>query len=108
MSELDQDFFDYLEAMAPFGEVNPSPLLKLKQVNFVTRPTLFGQNAKHLRGALTDAGGGMREFLAWQMGPQFGSDARPGINFDLVVRPQLNYWRGEAKPQLIFVDGRSA
>ena len=107
ITELDQEFFDYLAAMGPFGEANPSPLLRIKQASFATRPNLFGQGGKHIRGAITDPGGGMREFLAWQAADKFGSQARTGCQFDLVVQPQLNYWRGNAKPQLVFMDGQA-
>jgi single-stranded-DNA-specific exonuclease len=107
LAELDEDFFHHLEAMAPFGTANPEPVLQLRQATFVTRPRLFGRDGDHLRGAVTDVGGGMRELLAWRAKDRLADFAIGGGKFDLLVRPQAGHWRGEMTPQLIFVDGKS-
>ncbi len=107
ISELDADFFAQLEVMGPFGIANPEPLLKIGAANFVQKPRLFGVNGDHLRGPLTDAGGGMRELLAWKVRRQFADFSATGARFDVLVRPQAGRWRGELQPRLVFVDGRA-
>jgi single-stranded-DNA-specific exonuclease len=107
VAELDGDFFCLLSKMEPFGIANPEPVLRIATSQFISRPKLFGKDGDHLRGALTDAGGGMRELLAWRAKEQFPALSHAGGRFDFLVRPQAGYWRGELQPRLIFVDGKS-
>ena len=107
IAELDADFFSSLENMAPFGIGNPEPVLRVTTATFVSRPRLFGKTGDHLRGALTDAGGGMREFLAWRAKEHVESFCSAGSRFDLLVKPQAGRWRGELQPRLVFVDGKT-
>lgn len=107
IAELDADFFAALESMAPFGIGNPEPVLRVATATFVSRPRLFGKTGDHLRGALTDAGGGMREFLAWRAKEHVESFCSAGSRFDLLVKPQAGRWRGELQPRLVFVDGKT-
>ena len=107
VGELDADFFAALATMAPFGLGNPEPVLHLSAVSFLSRPRLFGKDGDHLRGALTDARGGMREFLAWRGRDRFATFATAGGRFDVLVRPEASRWRGELQPRLVFVDGRT-
>ena len=107
IAELDAEFFSQLEAMAPFGIGNPEPVLRLAHASFVSRPKLFGKDGGHLRGALTDVGGGMREFLAWRAKDHLATFSAGGSRFDLLVKPQAGRWRGELQPRLVFVDGKS-
>ncbi len=107
VAELDADFFTQLERLGPFGIGNPEPVLHLRGVAPVARPRLFGRDGDHLKMAITDAGGGMRELLAWKAKTSFAAFATPGTRFDLLVRPEANRWRGELQPRLVLVDGRS-
>lgn len=107
IAELDADFFNALDNMAPFGIGNPEPVLRVATASFISRPRLFGKTGDHLRGALTDAGGGMREFLAWRAKEQAESFSLAGTRFDLLVKPQAGRWRGELQPRLVFVDGKT-
>jgi len=108
VAELDADFFTALDAMAPYGIANPEPVLLLSGASFIAKPRLFGANGDHVRAAITDVGGGMREFLAWRAKDQFAAFSAPAQRFDLLVRPQASRFRGEAQQRLVFVDGRSA
>ena len=47
----------------------------------------------------------MRQLLAWKMGEKLPAFLQPGAHFDLVVRPERNWYRGEIYPQIVFVDG---
>ncbi len=106
--ELDGEFFRYLQAMAPFGMANPEPVLRLRELSFITRPRLFGRDGDHLKGPVTDPGGGMRELLAWRARKQFVDFSAAGLRFDALVRPEASMFRGELKPRLVFLDGSSA
>lgn len=108
VAELDRDFFDRLEAMGPFGTGNREPLLLLASAALAGRPRLFGRDGEHLRAPLTDSGGGMRELLAWKAKALYAGISAPGCRFDLLVRPEINRWRGELAHRLVFVDGRAA
>jgi len=103
--ELDGEFFEILAAMAPFGIANPEPVLRLAAITFLARPKLFGKDGDHLKGAVTDAGGGTRELLAWRARKQFIDFCGLGSQFDCLVRPEASQWRGEVSPRLVFVDG---
>jgi single-stranded-DNA-specific exonuclease len=105
--ELDGDFFIQLEALGPFGIANPEPILCVVGSTFISRPKLFGKDGDHVRGALTDAGGGMREILAWRAKELFPALSATGNRFDLLVRPQAGYWRGTLQPRLVYVDGKT-
>jgi single-stranded DNA-specific DHH superfamily exonuclease len=108
VEELDSDFFTTLASLGPFGNGNPEPLLHLTAVSFAARPQLFGRDGNHVRGALTSRSGGMRELLAWKAKDRLGSLVTSGAKFDLLVRPEISRWRGEAQHRLVFVDGRSS
>jgi single-stranded-DNA-specific exonuclease len=108
VADLDQDFFVQLEAMAPFGVGNAEPVVRVQGAAFVSRPKPFGRDGDHLRGALTDGGGGMREFLAWRAGKRIDALSAGGVRFNLLVRPEAGRWRGELQPRLVFVDGATA
>ncbi len=107
LGELDDDFYNQLEAMAPFGIGNPEPLLQLTSAAFLGRPRLFGKEGDHLRGILTDAGGGARELMVWKARKQFTDFSEAGARFDLLVRPQAGRFRGQMQPRLVFVDGKA-
>jgi len=108
LAELDSDFFQHFEAMGPFGNGNREPVLRLAAASFAGRPKLFGKEGEHLKGPLTDAGGGMKELLAWRGKAIFGEVAAPGRRLDLLVRPEVHHWQGSSQLRLVFVDGRTA
>jgi single-stranded-DNA-specific exonuclease len=105
IADLDEKFFADLEGLAPFGQGNPEPVLLVKGARFVGRPQFFGKTGDHLRGPLTDDGGGMHQLLAWKAKAQWGALSTPGLAIDALVRPQVDHWRGRARHQLVFVDG---
>ena len=108
VAELDDDFFKHFEAMGPFGTGNREPVLRLASASFAGRPRLFGKEGEHLKGPLTDAGGGMKELLAWRGKAIFGDVSGPGRRLDLLVRPEVHRWQGASQIRLVFVDGRPA
>ncbi len=107
IEELDAGFIAALASLEPYGIGNPAPVLRLDGVHFVSRPELFGRQGNHLRGALSDHCGGMRPFLAWRGQRHFEHFCLPHQRFDMLVRPELDRWRGETRMRLVFVDGKS-
>ena len=106
--ELDSDFYAILETLGPFGAANPEPVFHLPGVSFVTRPEVFGRGGDHLRGAVTDPGGGMKQIFCWRSRDRIEALQRPGSRFEILVKPEINHWRGEAQQRLVLIDGRSA
>ncbi len=107
VSHLNSHFYDELKLLEPFGQQNPEPTLRVNNISFVTKPNLFGKTGEHMRGAITDPQGGIQQLLAWRAKEHYTEFSRPGSNFNLIIKPQLNHWRGEFIPQLLYVDGES-
>ena len=108
LSDLDSEFLKYFEAIGPFGMGNREPVLRLANAAFAVRPKLIGKNGEHLKGPLTDTGGGMKELFVWRGKAIFGDVAAPGRRLDLLVRPEIHHWQGASEMRLVFVDGRPA
>lgn len=104
IGDLGADFYADLERLAPFGQGNPEPLLRVNGVRFVTKPTFFGKQFAHLRGALTDDGGGMQNLLAWKAKTNFPHLVNAS-SFEALVRPQVDWFRGNPQHRLVLVDG---
>ncbi|TVR42688.1 MAG: single-stranded-DNA-specific exonuclease RecJ [Planctomycetota bacterium] len=105
--DLTPEFYADLLRLGPFGQGNPEPLLRLQGARFLTNPQFFGRSSAHLRGALTDDGGGMQNFLVWK-----AVQILPGVDrhsrLDVLVRPQIDWFRGNAQHRLVMVDGGAA
>lgn len=108
VAELDGDFFGHLAAMGPFGTGNREPVLRLRAACLAARPRLFGKDGEHLRGAVTDAGGGMKELLAWRGRDLFPRLVQPGASLDLLVRPEVSRWQGAEQHRLVYIDIQAA
>jgi single-stranded-DNA-specific exonuclease len=106
IGDLNGDFFADLQRLGPFGHGNPEPTLLIERACINGKPNCFGKKGDHLRAALTDPHGGMRQLLAWNLGERLNAFLQPNAAFDLIVRPERNWYRGELYPQLVLVDGR--
>ncbi|MDA3961766.1 MAG: single-stranded-DNA-specific exonuclease RecJ [Planctomycetota bacterium] len=106
IGDLDSSFYADLQRIEPFGNSNPEPVLCIDDVRLI-RPQLFGRNGDHVRGSVTDAGGGLQPFYHWRGKDSLTDATQPGCTLEFLVRPQLNRWRGELQPRLVFVDGRA-
>ncbi len=107
IADVDASFFEQFQRLAPFGALNPQPVIRIKNSKFVTTPRSFGKAANHLRGAITNGNGGMQEWLAWNCKEQMHALCQNGNAFDMLLSPEINVWQGQAKPRLLFVDGKS-
>ncbi len=106
LCELDDHFLSSFEAMGPFGMGNREPVVRLNAASFAGRPRLFGKDGDHIKGPVTDAGGSMKEMLAWRCKALFSDFAAPGARLDLLVRPEINRWQGSSQLRLVYVDGQ--
>ena len=104
VNEISPNFYQELQRMGPFGQGNPEPLIRITGARFVSSPKFFGKNFNHLRAALTDDQGGMQDFLAWRAKDDF-EHLISAPKLDLLLRPQVEYFRGNAQHRLVLVDG---
>ncbi len=107
VADLDAGLFADIARLEPFGIGNPSPVVRVDGARFITRPELFGRGGDHLRGALSDAHGGMCQFLAWRAKRHYEAFSQPRGSFDLLVRPEINRWRGNDQYRLVYIDGKT-
>lgn len=99
LRDLDDQFFQELELLQPFGHSNPSPVFRFPKVHCV-RISPAGRN--HSRGILTDDSGGQMPFIAFGRRPE----DFPGQTWCAVGTPAINRFRGESTPQLQITDVR--
>ena len=101
LSELTLDFLQNFRLMEPFGQKNSEPVFLCKRV----MPRLPGRlmKEKHLRVMLTQDGASME--ARWFNAPLQNLPKPP---WDVAMRVQRNYWRGEEQWQLTLDAVRSA
>jgi len=101
LSELSLDFFQNFRLMEPFGQRNSEPIFLCKSVT----PRLPGRlmKEKHLRIILSQDGASME--ARWFNAPLQNLPEPP---WDVAMRVQRNYWRGEEQWQLTLDAVRSA
>lgn len=94
LAEIDGDLISQFEMLAPFGSMNPEPVLYAKQVQ-VSSLSVAGN--RHLR--MRVSGDGVSRNSIW-----FGkSDLMGRISeplHDIIFTPQLNKWNGSSSIQL--------
>ena len=101
LSELTLDFLQNFRLMEPFGQKNSEPVFLCKRI----MPRLPGRlmKEKHLRVMLTQDGASME--ARWFNAPLQNLPKPP---WDVAMRVQRNYWRGEEQWQLTLDAVRSA
>ncbi len=95
--ELDEEFFNYLELLSPFGHSNTQPVFRINQLETVRKN---GIGKKHCRGILRDRHNEIMDFIAFNR----PVDSFPRNDFDIIAIPQMNEYGYERKPQLQIVD----
>ncbi|MBE6399719.1 MAG: single-stranded-DNA-specific exonuclease RecJ [Lentisphaerae bacterium] len=99
LSEMDSEFFRWLEKLSPFGHSNQKPVYRFNDLK-VVRCNPIGGGA-HTRGVMINRTGQI-EFIAFN---------RPASDFygrvlDVLATPQLNRRNPDAPPQLNIIDIR--
>jgi single-stranded-DNA-specific exonuclease len=86
-----------LAMLEPFGEGNPEPALATRKLRVMAMRAV-GQDGKHLRLDVKD--GRVLPAIAFRLG-HMAKSLRVGDSIDLVYRPTLNVWQGQASLQLV-------
>ena len=96
-SELTDQFFEELTLLGPFGEGNPEPVFLSSNVKPERVSTVKGG---HSKGTVVDDSGRRMPFIAFGFLPE----NFPRAPWYIAYTPQLNIFRGEARPQLRLLD----
>jgi len=101
LNHLDDEFFNYLTKLAPFGHGNPKPVYRFNSLE-VGKCYLIGK--RHTRGEFSNRRGCKMEFIAFNHMPEEFA----GQEFDVLATPQLNNYYNVERPQLNIVAIRRA
>ena len=97
MHELDVPTVLKLNALAPFGRGNRTPMLRLVNATVQEPPKQMGSQGKHLQMRLRQetADGGRRMMRAvWWRGAEHAPSLAPGMRLDVAIEPKINEWNG--------------
>jgi single-stranded-DNA-specific exonuclease len=102
--ELRLDLAEALERLEPLGEGNPEPLFLLRNAGVEDVRTL-GREERHVRFRIRAPGTAAAgvEAVAFGFGPWVDGLCERGP-FDLVVRPEVDRFRGRAELQVVVAD----
>jgi single-stranded-DNA-specific exonuclease len=102
LNEVTYDFLSQLEGLAPFGHMNPEPVICVRNVQ-ISSPSIVGN--KHLR--MRVLGNGVSCNSIW-FNKGHVIDALSGSSMDIAFTPQINYWNGASSIQLKMKDMATA
>jgi len=98
LNEINYELISQVEMLSPFGNMNPEPILCVKNVD-VTSATTVGTN--HLKMRLSD--NGTSHDSIWFGKGQF-SNTLSKSRVDIAFSPQVNNWNGMKNIQLMMKD----
>ncbi len=98
LKEIDYNLISQIEMLAPFGNMNPEPVLCAKGIK-ISFPATVGNNHLKMRAS----GDRARYDTIWFNGGHF-SDLLSGSTVDIVFTPQINRWNGKSSIQLKMKD----
>jgi single-stranded-DNA-specific exonuclease len=101
ISEINDDFFEDMAKLEPFGHSNIQPAFKLSNL-FVPYKTLAGQC--HTRGYVRDNNNNSIAFIAFNLMPE----SLPPQPWNILAVPQLNQYNNRISHQLRIVDIKSS
>jgi single-stranded-DNA-specific exonuclease len=96
LGEVDERLAAELAGLAPFGQGNEAPRLLCRGVR-VSQSRRVGEEGRHLKLELEDAGGQRRGAIAFGQGP---ADPGVGAAIDIAFEPSVNEWRGQRRVEL--------
>ena len=100
LAELDLKWYNDLGKLAPFGQGNPRPVIKLADVEIKTVKPVG--NKEHLKFTIYDD---VHEFDAiFFSGANHFIYLTPNTKFDILAEVELNEWNGHKKLQLRIID----
>ena len=99
LDEINLEFAESLEALAPFGAGNPSLTFATHKVSLRSAATI-GKNREHLRITVEDENGNIQSVLWWGGA---GSDLpEEGSKFDIAYSMRASTFRGDKQVSLQF------
>ncbi|MEA1970227.1 MAG: single-stranded-DNA-specific exonuclease RecJ [Thermodesulfobacteriota bacterium] len=98
LNEIDYNLISQIEMLAPFGNMNPEPVLCAKNIKISSSATV-GNNHLKMRAS----GDNARYDTIWFNGGHF-SDLLSGSTVDIAFTPQTNHWNGKSSIQLKMKD----
>ncbi|MFA6017822.1 MAG: single-stranded-DNA-specific exonuclease RecJ [Patescibacteria group bacterium] len=101
-SAMTLDLLESLEACAPFGEGNRSPVFAVRGETVMTVETM-GTTASHLRLTVLDEEGVARKFVGFGLGNR-AKEFSVGTRVDIAYEPGINVWNGRREVQCKIVD----
>lgn len=104
LSEMNWETMESLELFKPYGQGNSQPKFLVKSCKLVAANTV-GQNGNHIKGALGDGRGTVRNFIGFSMKEKI-EGISPGELLDVVCEPAINEWNGNREIQLKLIDLR--
>jgi len=98
LSDITHDLISQIDQLAPFGSLNPEPILCVRNVS-ITSPSIVGNN--HLKMRINE--NGVFRNSIWFSKGQFLKDLSAAV-LDIVFTPQINTWNGSSDIQLKMKD----
>lgn len=102
--ELDSDFIQQINRLAPFGECNPNPIFSISNLNLKQFKTM-GSNNNHLKIFLSDSNDNLLEAVWWQ---RSSLDVQLDEAINVAFIPEINTFADRTRIQLIVKDIQSA
>ncbi len=91
--DLDHEFFEHYRLLEPFGQHNPEPVFLVRRVSPKLPPRVMKE--KHLRLLLRQ--NGVEQSATWFNAPV---NNLPPVPWDIAMRMQRNWFRGEERWQM--------
>lgn len=109
LSEINWNFIDRISKLAPYGLANPKPLFACgfaKEPLVIKSTRMLGQDGKHIKLFLQQAGGQIHEAVIWQRAEEFSNDfpRAEKQNLSIVFSPEINEYQGQRRIQLVIHD----
>jgi single-stranded-DNA-specific exonuclease len=98
LEDISCDLVCQLESLAPYGSMNPEPILHARQVT-ASHPSVVGNN--HLKMRVTSRGAACPSI--WFGRGHFAGTLQES-DLEIIFTPQLNYWNGTSTIQLKLKD----
>ena len=99
LAEVDERLAHELDALAPFGQQNPAPLLVTRRAR-VTAARKVGDGS-HLKLTLADDRSTVRGAIGFKLGAR---EVDVGARVDVLFVPTISTWQGQRKTELKITD----
>ena len=103
-SALNEDFYDEINSLAPFGSGNSEPKFVIENIKVISS-NIVGSN--HIKSVLSGKDGSVFKGFLWNgknssLEPFFSKDYKKRIN--LAGKMRINQWQGERKVEFYIED----